>query len=334
MNVFELTRSLVDIESITGNELAVSQYFTRVLRDLCSRFHGHFETMEVEPNRLNLFATWGEPVVTFSTHMDTVPPFFPSREDEEHIWGRGACDTKGISASMITAIEALLASGVRNIAMLLVVGEERNSAGAYYASKHPRGSKFLINGEPTENRLALGSKGALRIELEATGKMSHSAYPELGESAINKLLDVLQDLRAMDLPTNPILGPSTMNIGVISGGRAPNVVPDWAKAELLIRLVEDGDPLRKAVDNAVAGRVQVNELLRIPALHLGRLEGIATTVVAYTTDIPAFGGAWGQPFLLGPGTIHVAHTSEERVPKGQLLEAVEIYQRMAKSLLV
>ncbi|MCC6364706.1 MAG: M20/M25/M40 family metallo-hydrolase [Bryobacterales bacterium] len=334
MNVFELTRSLVDIESITGNELAVSQYFSRVLNDLCSRFHGHFETMEVEPNRSNLFATWEEPVVTFSTHMDTVPPFFPSREDEEHIWGRGACDTKGISASMITAIEAMLTAGVRNIAMLLVVGEERNSAGAYYASKHPRGSRFLINGEPTENRLALGSKGALRLELEAAGKMSHSAYPELGESAINKLLDVLQDLRAMDLPTNPILGPSTMNIGVISGGRAPNVVPDWAKAELLIRLVEDGAPLRKAVDDAVAGRVKVNELLRIPALHLGKLDGIATTVVAYTTDIPAFGGAWGQPFLLGPGTIHVAHTSEERVPKGQLLEAVEIYQHMAKRLLV
>jgi acetylornithine deacetylase len=334
MNVFELTRSLVDIESITGNELAVSQYFSQVLKDLCSRFDGHFETMEVEPNRLNLFATWGDPVVTFSTHMDTVPPFFPSREDEEHIWGRGACDTKGISASMITAIEALLTAGVRNIAMLLVVGEERNSAGAYFASKHPRGSKFLINGEPTENRLALGSKGALRLELEATGRMSHSAYPELGESAINKLLDVLQDLRAMTLPANPILGPSTLNIGVISGGRAPNVVPDWAKAELLIRLVEDGTPLRKAVDDVVAGRVKVNELLRIPALHLGKLEGIATTVVAYTTDIPAFGGAWGQPFLIGPGTIHVAHTSEERVPKDQLLEAVEIYQHMAKRLLV
>jgi len=334
MNVFELTRSLVDIESITGNELAVSQYFRQVLNDLCSRFNGHLEAMEVEPNRLNLLATWGEPVVTFSTHMDTVPPFFPSREDEDHIWGRGACDTKGISASMITAIEALLTAGVRNIGMLLVVGEERNSAGAYYASKHSRGSKFLINGEPTENRLALGSKGALRLELEATGKMSHSAYPELGESAINKLLDVLQDLRAMDLPTNPVLGPSTMNIGVISGGRAPNVVPDWAKAELLIRLVEDGAPLRKAVDDAVAGRVKVNELLRIPALHLGKVDGIATTVVAYTTDIPAFGGAWGQPFLLGPGTIHVAHTSEERVPKGQLLEAVEIYQHMAKRLLV
>lgn len=333
MNVFELTRSLVDIESITGNELAVSQYFRQVLNDLCSRFNGHLEAMEVEPNRLNLLATWGEPVVTFSTHMDTVPPFFPSREDEDHIWGRGACDTKGISASMITAIEALLTAGVRNIGMLLVVGEERNSAGAYYASKHSRGSKFLINGEPTENRLALGSKGALRLELEATGKMSHSAYPELGESAINKLLDVLQDLRAMHLPTNPVLGPSTMNIGVISGGRAPNVVPDWAKAELLIRLVEDGAPLRKAVDDAVAGRVKVNELLRIPALHLGKLEGIATTVVAYTTDIPAFGGAWGQPFLLGPGTIHVAHTSEERVPKAQLLEAVEIYQHMAKRLL-
>lgn len=333
MNVFELTHQLINIESITGNELAVGRFLAERLQDLSTRFGGRLEIMEVEPNRNNVLATFGDPVVTFSTHMDTVPPFFESREDDEFIWGRGACDTKGIIASMITAVEALLAEGVRGIALLFVVGEERNSAGAYFAAKHGRGSKYLINGEPTENQLALGSKGAMRLEIETTGRMSHSAYPELGESAIEKLLDVLQDLRRMTLPVDDVLGDSTVNIGTIAGGRAPNVVPDYAKAELLIRLIDDGEAMRQAVDRVVAGRATVREMLRIPALHLGRLDGFRTAVMKYTTDIPAFGGAWGQPFLIGPGTIHVAHTSEERVPKRELLEAIEIYKGMARRLL-
>ncbi len=333
MHVYELTRKLVDIESITGNERQVGDYLAAYLGALANQYNGRLEVIEVEPNRNNIFVSWGDPVVTFSTHIDTVPPFFPSREDDTDIWGRGACDTKGIIASMIKAIEALLAAGTRGIAMLLVVGEERNSIGAYHASKNPRGSRFLINGEPSENQLALGSKGALRLEIEAHGRMSHSAYPELGESAIDKLLDVLADLRAMPLPTNPILGPSTLNIGVISGGRAPNVVPDLAKAEVMIRLIDEGAELRQAVPALMKGRAVCKEVLSIPALHLGKLDGFKTTVVAYTTDIPAFGGQWGQPFLIGPGTIHVAHTSEERVPKAQLHEAIEIYQSMARKLL-
>jgi len=280
-----------------------------------------------------VFAHWGEPVVTLSTHIDTVPPFFPSREDSENIWGRGACDTKGIIASMITAVHELLDEGVRNFALLFVVGEERNSAGAYHAAQHGRGSKFLINGEPTENKLALGSKGALRMELIANGRMAHSAYPELGESAIEKLLDALVQVRQVPLPTDQLLGPSTLNIGVISGGRAPNVIPDQAKAELMIRLVDDGVSTRDAIRRAVNGKVEVDEVLALPALHLGSLPGFETTVVCYTTDIPAFGDSWGQPYLLGPGTIHVAHTSEERVPKKQLVEAVQIYKQMVKDLL-
>ncbi len=333
MHVFELTRALVDIESITGNELAVGEYWASYLKPLCEQYGGTFETMEVEPKRFNLLATWGTPTVTFSTHIDTVPPFFPSREDDTYIWGRGACDTKGIQASMIKAIEALLAAGTRNLGFLLVVGEERNSAGAYHAAKNGRGARYLINGEPTENQLALGSKGAMRVELVGRGRMSHSAYPELGDSAIDKLLDVLQDIRRMPLPSDPMLGESTINIGTITGGRAPNVVPDYAKAELLIRLVDDGDGLRKSLDHVVGGRVEVAEQLRIAALRLVRLEGFATTVVKYTTDIPAFGGAWGEPLLMGPGSIHVAHTSEERVEKAQLLEAVDIYQNLAQRLL-
>jgi acetylornithine deacetylase len=332
MNLFELTRALVDIESITGNEEQVGRFLFTHLSEMASGTDGRVEVMDVEPGRFNVFAHWGEPVATLSTHIDTVPPFFPSREDEEFIWGRAACDTKGIIASMIFAARALLADGVRNFGMLFVVGEERNSAGAYTAAKQPRGSRFLINGEPTENKLALGSKGALRFELHASGRMAHSAYPELGESAIEKLLDAIERVRRMPLPTDSILGPSTLNIGTIAGGRAPNVIADQAQAELFIRLVDDGRATQQAVHEVVGGSVEVKDVLMIPAIHLGTLPGFETTVVAYTTDIPAFGGAWGQPYLLGPGTIHVAHTSEERVPKKQLEEAVTIYQEMVRQL--
>ena len=333
MNVFELTRALVDIESITGNEENVGVYLFDYLSRLASRFRGRVERMEVEPHRFNVFAQFGDrPAVTLSTHMDTVPPFFPSREDDENIWGRAACDTKGIIASMLTAAERLLERGGTNLGLLFVVGEERNSAGAYRAAKEPRGSRFIINGEPTENKLALGSKGALRYELVASGKMAHSAYPELGESAIEKLLDALADVRRIALPVDETLGRSTLNIGTISGGRAPNIIPDEARSEILIRLVGDSTSTKQALRDAIRGRAELNEVLEIPALRLGSLDGLETTVVAYTTDIPAFGNTWGQPFLFGPGTIHVAHTLEERVPKRQLLDAVEIYQRMVQDL--
>ncbi len=332
MQVFDLTRKLIDIPSVTPEELAVGHFLSDYLGDLCARFDGKVERLEVEPDRWNVFAAFGEPIVTLSTHMDTVPPFIPSREDDEFIWGRGACDTKGIIASMLTAAERLLEAGTRNFGLLFVVGEERNSAGAYHAAKDPRGSKFVINGEPTENQLALGSKGALRYEVVARGKMAHSAYPELGDSAINKLLDALQAIRAVALPVDDVLGPSTLNIGVIKGGRAPNVIPDEARAEIFIRLVGDSASTRKALEEAVGDKVELNFVLEIPALRLTAVEGLPTTVVAYTTDIPAFGGNWGQPLLFGPGTIHVAHTLDERVPKQQLLDAVEIYQRMVRQL--
>jgi len=338
MNLFELTRTLVDIESITDNEEQVGHFLFDYLGKLAVRFNGRVERMDVEPRRFNVFTQFGSaPVVTLSTHMDTVPPFIASREDSEFIWGRAACDTKGIIASMIKAAEALLEEGARtgsavNLGLLFVVGEERNSAGAYHASKHPRGSKFLINGEPTENQLALGSKGTLRIELTASGRMAHSAYPELGESAIEKLLDALERIRRIELPVDGLLGPSTMNIGTLSGGRAPNVIPDSAKAEVLIRLVGDSAATKAAIEQAAGGTADAKFVLEIPALRLGALPGMKTTVVAYTTDIPAFGTSWGRPFLIGPGTIHVAHTLDERVPKVQLTEAVELYQNMVRSL--
>jgi acetylornithine deacetylase len=332
MNVFELTRALIDIESVTPNEERVGTYLFEHLSRIAAATGGRVEFMDVEPKRRNVFAYWGEPVVTFSTHIDTVPPFFASTEDEDFVWGRGACDTKGIIAAMIFAVEALLAEGVRNLGLLFVVGEERNSAGAFFAAKQARGGRYLINGEPTENKLALGSKGALRYEVVARGRMAHSAYPHLGESAIEKLLDVLEKLRRMQLPHDTMFGPSTVNIGTIQGGRAPNVVPDHAQAEIFFRLVDDGQSTRKAMEEITRG-VELKEILSIPAMRFGTMTGIETTVVSYATDIPAFGGTWGTPFLMGPGSIHVAHTSEERVPKKEVIEAIQIYQRMAKELL-
>jgi acetylornithine deacetylase len=333
MNVFELTRALVDIESITNNEERLGNFLFDLLTPLAVRFGGHVERVEVEPRRFNIFAQWGgELAVTLSTHMDTVPPFFASREDDEHIWGRGACDTKGIIASMIFAMEALLQAGERNIGLLFVVGEERNSAGAYRAARDQRGSRFLVNGEPTGNRLALGSKGALRYEVAATGRMAHSAYPELGDSAIHKLIDVLADIRRIPLPVDELLGPSTLNIGTLSGGRAPNVIADEAHADIMARLVGDSAETKRALARAVEGRAELREIIEIPALRMNAVAGIPTTVVAFTTDIPAFGGQWGEPFLLGPGSIHVAHTIEECVPKRELTEAVELYQLIVRHL--
>jgi acetylornithine deacetylase len=332
MQVFELTRRLIDIESITPNEREIGDFLWEHLSGMARHFRGDVERMAVEIHRDNLFARFDDPAVVLSTHMDTVPPFIPSSEDGHDIWGRGACDTKGIIAAMITAAEQLLTAGKRNFGLLFVVGEERNSAGAHVAARNPRGSKFLINGEPTGNRLALGSKGALRYEIAAHGRMAHSAYPELGESAIEKLLNALERIRRIDLPTDDLLGASTLNIGTIAGGRAPNVVPDEARAEVMIRVVGGVSKLRNHIEAAVQPDAEAHEILLIPPVHLRLLDGFQSTVVAFATDIPAFGNAWGEPFLIGPGSIHVAHTSEERIPKSELMEAVVLYRQLVERL--
>jgi acetylornithine deacetylase len=333
MDLFELTRALVDIESVTNNESIAGEFLFRHLAPLADKYGGHVQRMPVEGQRFNVFASWGEPIVTLSTHMDTVPPFFPLSEDDEFFWGRGACDAKGIIAAMICAVEKLLAEGISNVGLLFVVGEERNSAGARIAAKTPRGSRYLINGEPTENKLCLASKGALRFELVARGQLAHSGYPQLGRSAIDELLDVLESIRHLALPQDSLLGKSTLNIGTISGGRAPNVVPDEARAELMFRLVGEAAPVREAVHEAAAGRVEVREVLHTPVFHFSTFDGLPTTVVAFTTDVPALHETWGTPFLIGPGSIHVAHTAEERIAKQELKEAVPIYARMVKRLL-
>jgi acetylornithine deacetylase len=333
MDLFKLTRTLIDIDSVTPNEGEVGAYLLGYLSDLADRYGGKVERQELAPQRFNVFAHWGDPVVTLSTHMDTVPPFVPSREDDKYIWGRGACDAKGIVAAMMAAAVNLLENGIRDFGLLLVVGEERGSAGAMAAAKTLRGSHYLINGEPTENRLALASKGALRFEIIARGKLAHSAYPELGHSAIHTLLDVLQDIRSISLPHDPLLGASTLNIGTICGGRAPNVVADEARAEIMFRTIGDASPIREAVYAAVAGRAEAREVSHTPALRLSSFDGLPTTVVAFATDIPALGGQWGKPFLIGPGSIHVAHTAEEHIAKKSIVEAVEIYARMVTQLL-
>jgi acetylornithine deacetylase len=275
--------------------------------------------------------------------MDTVPPFLPSSEDAGFIRGRGACDVKGGLAAMVCAAEELLAEGTRGFGLLFVVGEETDSIGATVADRQPPGSRFLINGEPTENRLAVGSKGALYLEVRARGRMAHSAYPELGDSAIVRLLDALSRVRAVPLPSDPVLGDTTLNVGTIAGGRAPNVVPDRARAEIMVRTVGDTTELKERLFAAIldgepacdpehdeAG-IRISEVREVPAMRLGTLPGIPTTVVKFTTDIPRL-GHWGEPYLLGPGTIHVAHTPDEHVAKRDLLEAVRLYREMVHRL--
>ena len=334
MDLFALTRALVDLDSTTGNEKPVVDYLFAHLSTLAHRHNGRIERQSAAPDRDNVFLTFGDPIVTLSTHMDTVPPYFCSDEDDTHIYGRGSCDAKGIISAMVHSAESLLTSGTRNFALLFVVGEERDSAGANAAASAPRGSRFLINGEPTENRLALGSKGVLRYELVAHGKLAHSAYPELGHSAIHSLLDALAEIRAIPLPCERVLGQSTLNVGTIRGGLAPNVVADEARAEIMFRLVSDPAELRLAVAKAArAHKVEAREVLFNPAVHLNTLADLSTTVVAFATDIPAFNGAWGRPYLIGPGSIHVAHTAEERIPKRELSDAVGIYSRMTRQLL-
>jgi len=333
MHLFALTRALIGIDSTTGKEREIGDFLFRYLEDLVQTSGGAIEKMPVEGDRFNVFAAWGEPAVVLSTHMDTVPPFFPSSEDDEVIHGRGACDTKGGIAAMLQAARELLEEGVRGFGLLFVVGEETDSLGAQMANRHPRGSRYLINGEPTENRLALGSKGYLYIRLEAEGRAAHSAYPELGESATDRLLDVLARLRALPLPADPVLGETTLNVGTLAGGRAANVVADQARAEVTVRTVGPAGDLKRRISEAVHAvpGARIAEIRETPAVELGSLPGFATTIVKYTTDIPRL-GAWGEPFLLGPGSIHVAHTPEERVAKRDLLDAARHYGDMVRQL--
>jgi len=336
-----LTKQLVDIESTTYHEGACGEFLAAILANdgwTVERQPVEQPELKYTPGagsgpRFNLYAAMNgiTPDVVFSTHFDTVPPFLgPCREDDEFLYGRGVCDAKGILAAQVAAAELLRDEGMR-VGMLFVVGEERDSAGAKVANENARGSRFLINGEPTDNRLALASKGCLRVEMYASGKMAHSAYPELGDSAIDKLLGALHDVQALKLPVVEGIGETTMNVGLISGGRAPNVIADKAEAHLLVRLVGPAKEIRESIVQAAGGRCEVRFSLELPFVQMRAVDGFETMVAKYTTDVPSLTN-WGEPFLLGPGSIHVAHTPDERIRKRELIEAVNLYVKLANEL--
>jgi acetylornithine deacetylase len=329
MDLFALTRRLVDIESTTPHEGPVGDFLCAEL----TRRGFDARKMPVEVDRNNVLATWSEqprPEIFFSTHLDTVPPFIPSSEDATRIYGRGSCDAKGIIAAQVMAAERLRGEGVF-AGLLFLVGEERDSVGALEANRHPMGARFMINGEPTDNRLALASKGSLHVVLTARGKMAHSAYPELGESAIDKLVEALHRLHEMKLPQDDDVGPCTKNVGIIEGGRARNIIPDFARAELFYRLVGPGEDLRRQIVQAVGDLAEVEFTREAPFMRMHTLDGLPTMVAAFTTDVPSLTN-WGKPLLAGPGSIHVAHTEGEFIEKKQLEEAVELYCGLAKRL--
>ncbi|MBS1816498.1 MAG: M20/M25/M40 family metallo-hydrolase [Acidobacteria bacterium] len=325
-----LTRALVDIDSTTGREANAGTFLARYLREL------GFAVVEqqVDDQRFNVFATCGEPAaVVFSTHFDCVPPFFPSRVENNRIYGRGACDAKGILAAQVAAVDRLRSEGETRAGMLFVVGEERGSEGAHRANTDAAAAacRFLVNGEPTDRRLGMATRGLLRVVLTAAGRAAHSSFPELGESAIDKLIDVLMEIRRLEWPADPVLGVTHYTVGLITGGVAHNVIPPAAQAELTFRTVSEGarivDILRR-----LEPRVSVEALFEVPPVRMTVVPGFETAVFPFTTDVP-FLHAWGQPLLIGPGSIHVAHTSEESIDIAEQQAAVDDYVAIARELL-
>lgn len=331
MNLFELTKSLMEIPSVSGNEETVGFF----LRDHLESLGWNVEMQAVSENQNNVIATLNDtPRVWLSTHMDTVPPFIPPTEDDEKIYGRGACDAKGIIASQITAAEQLRKEGISDIGLMFLVEEERSSAGAKVANLHPLAAKceYMINGEPTDNDLAIGSKGTFRLNIKTRGKAAHSAYPEEGESAIEKLIDILDDIRHTKLPNDEFFGDTTVNIGTIEGGMALNVIPPTAEAGLAIRLTTKKQPIEDALRSVVRDRGEIEILSYSEPVRMLEVDGFNKKVVRFTTDIPHLPN-WQKPLLLGPGSILVAHTKDEFVLKKDLETVVELYASLVKRLL-
>lgn len=331
MNLFELTKSLMNIQSISGEEETVGFW----LRDHLKTLGWNVELQPVSENQNNVIATLNEsPRVWLSTHMDTVPPFIPPTEDDEKIYGRGACDAKGIIAAQITAAEQLRKEGITDIGLLYTVEEERASTGAKAANLHPLAAKceYMINGEPTDNDLAIGSKGSFRLMIRTSGKAAHSAYPEEGDSAIETLLDILEDIRRTHFPHDEFFGETTVNIGTIDGGLALNIIPPNAEAGLLIRLTTKREPIEQALESVIRGRGDIEVLSCSEPVRLFPVEGFTQKVVRFTTDIPHMPN-WGKPLLLGPGSILVAHTRDEFVLKKDLETAAGLYFALVKKLL-
>ena len=346
-----LARQLIDIDSTTGAEGEAGRALAAFLRGrgysvLEQPFDTSFDPARVRPpdihtdaarggpraDRINVIAAAAEPALVFSTHIDCVPPFFPSRLEDDILYGRGACDAKGILAAQVAAAERLRARGETRVGLVFVAGEERGSEGAQAANRIASQSRYLINGEPTDNRLGAATRGVLRVRLRTTGVAAHSGYPSLGRSAIEGLVDVLVDLRSAAWPDDPVLGRTHYTVGLIAGGVAPNVIPAAATAEILFRTVGEHDAVRRVLGAAVGSRAEIEEVLEVPAVQLDTREGFETAVFAYTTDIPLLSN-WGTPLLLGPGSIHVAHTDHEHVKVDELLAAVGLYEQLALVLL-
>ena len=329
-SVASLTRDLVNIDSTTGREQEVAAWLAAFLRDRGYRVG----EQPISNGRFNVFAQLDSaPLLVFSTHFDCVPPYVPFREENGVLFGRGSCDAKGILAAQVMAVERLRAAGESRIALLFVAGEERGSDGARVANDlAPQGVRFLINGEPTDNRLGVATRGVLRVKLRARGRAAHSSFPELGDSAIDKLLDALMVLRGIALPDDPVLGRTHYTVGLIEGGVAPNVVSPHASAEIMFRIVGEGTPVRRAL-SVIEQLVAIEPVLDIPAVRMHTVPGFETAIFPYTTDVPLL-TRWGTPLLLGPGSIHVAHTDDEHVTLDELNHAVELYERIARQLLV
>jgi acetylornithine deacetylase len=327
VELVRLARTLIDIDSTTGCEAEASRWVAGWLRD-----HA-YEVIEqpVAADRFNVIATLDPPDVVLSTHIDTVPPFFPSREEDGVLYGRGACDAKGILVAQLAALERLRLAGERRVGLLVVVGEERGSQGAHAANTRTPGSRYLINGEPTDNRLGAATRGVYRVRLTAEGRAAHSSHPELGDSAIEKLLDALHQLRTLPLPEHPDLGRTFYTVGLMSGGIAPNVVPPMAEAEINFRTVGPAAAVRAALE-PLLDKVDLEDVVEVPPVVLETVPGFPTEVFPFTTDIP-FLSAWGKPLLLGPGSVLVAHTDNEHIRIDELVGAVDHYERLARLLL-
>jgi len=330
VNVLKLTRELIDIPSVTGEEFQIGTS----LGELLNRLGYHVELQHIAPERSNIIArTEARPRVVLSTHMDTVPPFIASREDDEFIYGRGACDAKGIIAAQIAAAEKLRAEGFKEIGLLFTVDEEVTSAGAKVANEYPEAAacEYLINGEPTDNKLAVGTKGSLQATIKTRGRAAHSAYPEQGDSAIERLLDVLNDVRSIDWPSDEVFGETTCNIGVLSGGTRANVIPSAAEATIQVRLAIDSASAKGLLEKAIDGRAELDYKSVHDPIRLLALDGFEQMIARFTTDIPYLSN-WGKPLLIGPGSILDAHTDGEKVRKSDLLTAVDIYVGIVRKL--
>jgi acetylornithine deacetylase len=327
-DVLTLAAELLAIPSTTKDEAKVVDF---VARWLVAR-GWNVTLQEVTPGRANVWATRRGGGVTLSTHLDTVPPHFAPRIESERLYGRGACDAKGIAAAMLCAADRLVAAGEERVDLLFVVGEEGGSDGARAANQLPATSRFLINGEPTESRLASGCKGSLRVTVRTRGRAAHSAYPQLGRSAFEPMLAMLPELQRLPLPSDPVLGACTVNVGVLRGGSEANIVPAFCEAEMMIRLVGDPDPVKQMIERWADGRAEIEYGSFIPVQRFQTVPGFEAGPVAYTSDIPLL-SRWGTPLLFGPGSISVAHTSDEFVEVNELKASVDTYERLVRTLL-